>query len=271
MSQGNRADSLPDRERTVRLLAGSAQLRHKAARRAFTLFELLVMVGIITILVGIALPVMTMVRAQALSVSCQSSQRQIGLGVLNFTIQNRGRMPDVCQCWPDATKPRGYATGTIWTQDLAPDLDASEHEAANEVTDLRARSVVAGCPYYNYGGSRSATPWNTGFGMNPYLRDPQRDPVSGFRYVNAHPENVSPVGVIYQHVFLAQVSEMSQRLLVADTGPTFGGEASYVGTPENLKARHRNRLNALFCDGHLASITAEQASSAITNPATCGF
>lgn len=62
--------------------------------RGFTLAELLVCVGIIAGLIGLALPVLARVRGSAASVVCKSREHQIGIGLLAYTHDHEGRWPD---------------------------------------------------------------------------------------------------------------------------------------------------------------------------------
>jgi prepilin-type processing-associated H-X9-DG protein/prepilin-type N-terminal cleavage/methylation domain-containing protein len=61
--------------------------------RAFTLVELLVVLGIITILIGILLPAMTRTRKSANTITCQSNLRQIQYGILLYVHNSHDYLP----------------------------------------------------------------------------------------------------------------------------------------------------------------------------------
>ena len=63
------------------------------SRSAFTLIELLVVIAIIAILAAILFPVFAKVREKARQTSCQSNEKQISLGILQYLQDNDETMP----------------------------------------------------------------------------------------------------------------------------------------------------------------------------------
>jgi len=68
--------------------------RTAARVRGFTLLELLVVIGIIALLTGILLPVVTSVTARARQTKCKSNLRQFAVAINVYRADHRGRNPD---------------------------------------------------------------------------------------------------------------------------------------------------------------------------------
>lgn len=62
-------------------------------RRAFTLVELLVVIGIIALLISILLPALAKVRQQGERTKCLANLRQILTACVNYAAENRGWLP----------------------------------------------------------------------------------------------------------------------------------------------------------------------------------
>jgi prepilin-type N-terminal cleavage/methylation domain-containing protein/prepilin-type processing-associated H-X9-DG protein len=62
-------------------------------RRAFTLVELLVVIGIIALLVGILLPALNRARVTALETQCASNIRQLVTSLNMYAAENKGKYP----------------------------------------------------------------------------------------------------------------------------------------------------------------------------------
>jgi prepilin-type N-terminal cleavage/methylation domain-containing protein/prepilin-type processing-associated H-X9-DG protein len=98
-------------------------------RAAFTLVELLVVIGIIALLISILLPALGAVRKQAEATKCSAALREIGAAVLNYVNDNRGYAP-----------PAKVATGRY-------NLDGIVHNAASDVANV---STTASPYWYSF-------------------------------------------------------------------------------------------------------------------------
>lgn len=69
-------------------------MSRKTSFRAFTLVELLVVIGVIAVLIGMLMPALSRARQQALQVQCMSNLRQVGVSLQIYSNNWKG------QCYP---------------------------------------------------------------------------------------------------------------------------------------------------------------------------
>jgi prepilin-type N-terminal cleavage/methylation domain-containing protein/prepilin-type processing-associated H-X9-DG protein len=103
------------------------------ARSAFTLVELLVVIGIIALLISILLPSLNRARQAANQVYCLSQLKQIGTALHMYANTHKGSLP--IGYWSGATDTNG-GTGTDWTRLIDRYLSSSSNMMYNEGGDI---------------------------------------------------------------------------------------------------------------------------------------
>jgi prepilin-type N-terminal cleavage/methylation domain-containing protein/prepilin-type processing-associated H-X9-DG protein len=123
---------------------------HTRFRPAFTLVELLVVIGIIAVLIGILLPALNRAREKARQVQCMSNMRQISMAIVSFAGENKGQMPGAGGRNPTAIDP---ANGAIrpasdiaakYGQPYADDADSVKVNQADWISWQRKKDPVTG-------------------------------------------------------------------------------------------------------------------------------
>lgn len=218
----------------------------------FTFVELLVVVSIIAMLAALLLPAVGLVNAAARSLRCQSALRQMVVAAHGYAQDHDGLVVRSC-----------ISGGSFWWEWLAPYADASdareESDGRIHYNSIRRTSLIWDCPAYE---RRTTAPlWNPPYGMNAWLMEPARDPVTSWRWGNAwYPPQNGWTGA-FREFHLAGITQASRRALFGD-GDTWA-------LPPNVTARrHRGAANFAFCDGHVGQLSASVQRLAIDDPAS---
>src|SRR5437762_10228753 len=102
---------------------------------AFTLVELLLVIGIIAVLISILMPAVTNARRQAANVACQANLRQMGEAALIYAVEYKS--------WLPSSDPTSIETLTVPTRDaLNRILRGSVKVYYCSINDLRPWTVA---------------------------------------------------------------------------------------------------------------------------------
>ncbi|MGD0461218.1 MAG: DUF1559 domain-containing protein [Tepidisphaeraceae bacterium] len=218
------------------------------AKRAFTLVELLVVVGIIVVLIGILLPALSTARQQALTVTCLSNLRQMVIAAHNYADAYNGQYPiayysdlgstqTVSYNW-DFTVTRTLSTGQVT---VTPGIlwQGSTNAQIQQCPSFSGNSNAPGDPYtgYNYndsyiGGGQSGSLTAAPAKLNRVSR-PSRCALFG------------------DGQYSAGANKFMRSPFPGPDDTVFGFNAAWAGTQG---FRHRGGTNIAFCDGHAETL-----------------
>lgn len=214
-----------------------------SSKRAFSLVELLVVLGIIAVLVGILFPVITRARSAAQQTKCASNLRELGTAFHNYATLCRGSLPPLNSRIPGVVGE--------WYFDYLARANLIAGELISSSTHFT--QPIARCPSIDE--DIIVRGWGGGYGVNES-------------------------GVIRYAQFggslkLSKLRRSSELWLLGDVGRPMLANAfadyPWVTTfapPFNLSKvgddsqrpspRHRGLVNVCFADGHVGTRSFEQ-------------
>lgn len=207
-------------------------------KKAFTLVELLVVMGVIGLLIALFLPALSRAREVAGRLECASNLHQWATAVQMYANQEHGWLP---------RRGQGVAATTVlnrpsdWFNALPPVIGKKSlvDAIAADLAPRLGESSIWICPaahddsqphYFWYAMNMRLSIWN-----------------------NPQPDKITTVGPASTLVFMTEGSGDYCAVLPA-------------AQPYSAVARHRGRINIAFLDGHVADYSGQEVGCGVGDP-----
>lgn len=203
-------------------------------RSAFSLIELLVVISIITVLAGMLLPAVKVVKQVADQVRCGGNMRQAGSFLLQYCGENDGRFPG-----------GGHdGNGSIsWNSIINKELLVDE--GVNFPRYGSTQTGEIGCPTF-----RPDSGFNRGWALN----DTACNTTNGYAFIPPATRSAAYASWNSYHLgaLVDRFTKKPVKVLLMDVDQ--GGDTGYGIS--NFTYRHRGTgyTNALFVDGHVQGL-----------------
>lgn len=245
-----------------------------ARRHAFSVLELMIVLGLMMVLLLIALPGVRYFRERSQGISCMTNLRQIGAATFQYAAEHQNQLPFIYYTAANGAGGSGALTGA-WYYNLAPYLGVPRTEVSDPGKASWERMLL-GTPQERIGrpcvftcpGHR-ASETNDTWKPQP-MSWPAECPVSYAPPLSARsqahqkglPGKLHPSGVELYPVKLSEIPYPSQKIWISDsatpstlntTAARWQSSEDYTGGnyPRQGFTRHNEGGNALFYDGHV--------------------